>query len=83
MKIRKTMKSVLLQFRITPKIAQELDNLAGAANLDRPEFLRFWIGTIARLKREYAVRAIADIPADRFKNLPGRPSDTTGYDAQP
>jgi hypothetical protein len=77
------MKTVFLQFRVTPQLARDIDNLAGAANLDRAAFLRFWIGSIARLKREYAVRAIADIPADRFRNLPGRPSDTTGYDAQP
>lgn len=72
------MKSVLLQFRVTPNVIKEIDNLAGAAHLDRAEFLRLWIGAIARLKRENGVRALADIPPDRFKNLPGRPSEGGG-----
>ncbi len=69
------MKSALLQFRIKPNVLKEIDNLAGAANLDRTEYLRLWIGAIARLKRENATRALHAIPQDMFKGLSGRPSD--------
>ena len=61
--------------RLLPNVARELSNLAGTANLDRAELLRCWLGSTARLKRDYATRALADIPVSRFKGLPGRPSD--------
>ena len=69
------MASVLIQVRVNPQIVKEIDNLAGASNLDRSEYLKLWLGAITRLKREYAVRAIADIPQDRFRGLPGRPRE--------
>jgi len=71
------MKTELIAIRLNPAIAREISNLAGASNLDRAEFLRYWIGAIARLKREYATRALHDIPLQRFRGLPGRPSDST------
>lgn len=69
------MKSALLQVRLNPEVLKQIDNLAGAANLDRSEYLKLWLGAIARLKRERAIDAISGIPKDFFKGLPGRPSD--------
>jgi hypothetical protein len=69
------MKSELIAVRLTPAVARELGNLAGAANQNRAEFIRYWLGGIARLKREHATRAFAHIPLSCFKGLPGRPAD--------
>ena len=68
-------KTLLLQFRVPAHVLGQIDNLAGAANLDRAGYMRMWTGAIAELKRENAVRALAAIPKDMFKGLPGRPTE--------
>ncbi len=68
-----------LMLRVKSDVLADIDNLAGAANMDRSEFIKMWLGTIANLKREYAQRAIADIPLDRFKVLPGRPRGSLNF----
>ncbi|MFA5264422.1 MAG: hypothetical protein WC378_11405 [Opitutaceae bacterium] len=67
-------KTTVVQFRVNANVLAAVDNLAGSSNLDRAEYLKLWIGAIARLKRERAIDAISSIPKDYFKALPGRPS---------
>jgi hypothetical protein len=74
-------KTTPVQFRVRTDVVAAIDNLAGAANLDRAEYLKLWLGAIARLKREHAVRAIAAIPQEMFKGLPGRPTEGGDGDA--
>ena len=64
-----------LSIRLNADVLQRIDNLAGAANVERAEWVRAWLGHLSNLRRESSLRAMADIPADRFKGLPGRPVD--------
>jgi hypothetical protein len=66
-----------LSIRLNADVLHRIDNLAGAANVDRAEWVRAWLGHLSNLRREVSLRAMADIPPDRFKGLPGRPVDET------
>ena len=68
-------KTAHLSVRIPVDVLQRIDNLAGAAHLDRSEYVKAWLGYVSNLKRDYALRAMADIPEDRFRGLAGRPSE--------
>ena len=67
-------KTVMIGFRVNADVLRNIDNLAGAANVDRSDWIKAWLGHLANLKREYSFRAMADIPEERFKGLPGRPN---------
>jgi len=68
-------KTVFLAVRLHPDVMRNIDNLAGAAHLDRSAWIKAWLGSLSNLRREYSLRALADIPPDRFKGLPGRPQE--------
>jgi hypothetical protein len=63
-----------LQLLMDERDIQLLENLAGAAGMDRPTYCRTILARFARLKREYALEAITGIPREYFKGLPGRPT---------
>ena len=69
-----------LSIRVNADVLARIDNLAGAANVDRAEWIRAWLGHLSNLRREVSLRAMADIPPDRFKGLPGRPVDPAAKD---
>ena len=80
--IMQTMKKTIpVQFRVSANVIAAVDNLAGAANLDRAEYLKLWLGVICRLRREHAIAAITAIPAEYFKSFPGRPTNAA-YEAE-
>ena len=68
---------VQLGLRVSPDVAETLTNLAGAAHMDRNEYLRAWLGVIANVKRQYAIKAMGSIPENYMKGTAGRPSDAT------
>ncbi len=65
----------ILATRIEPETLKEFDALAKCAGLERSSYLRLWVGTIRRLKREHALSAITSIPPEMLKGFPGRPTD--------
>jgi hypothetical protein len=70
-------KSFMLQLRVSHDVAEKLQNIAGAANMDRNEYLRAWLGVIANVKRQYAIKAMGSIPEEYMKGTAGRPNDAT------
>jgi hypothetical protein len=74
-------KTAFLALRVPVEVLQRIDNLAGASHLDRSEFVKAWLGCLSHLKREFALRAMADIPAERFRGLPGRPVEAKDGEA--
>lgn len=73
-------RKVFIAFRVSPEVLDRVEQLAAAANLDRSTWAKAWLGYLSNLKREYAMRAMADIPQDRFKGVPGRPKTDTDHD---
>ena len=68
---------VQINVRVSPEVAETLSNLAGAAHLDRNEYVKAWLGVIANLKRQYATKALGSIPEEYMKGMAGRPSERT------
>lgn len=64
-----------LSIRLNSDVLQKIDNLAGAANVDRAEWVRAWLGHLANLRREMSLRAMGEIPEKCFRGFAGRPPD--------
>jgi len=71
-----TTTNALLSVRVSRDVLDDIDKLASAARLDRSEYVKLWLGVIARVKREAAVTAVTSIPAELLKGFPGRPNET-------